>query len=47
MAALRNLAVNLLRLAGRDGVTASLRHYAWHPEDIPHLLLTSPERTLP
>ncbi|MDR0417723.1 MAG: ISAs1 family transposase [Propionibacteriaceae bacterium] len=47
MATLRNLAVGLLRLSGRDGVAAWLRHHAWHPEDIPKLLLTSPEKTLP
>jgi predicted transposase YbfD/YdcC len=47
MASLRNLVISLLRLAGHTNITAALRHYSWHADHIPDLLLTSPERTLP
>ena len=47
MASLRNLVISLLRLAGHTNITAALRHYSWHTEHIPDLLLTIPDRTLP
>jgi hypothetical protein len=47
MAGLFNLAISLLRLAGRDNIAAALRHYSWHPDRIPDLLPTRPEKTLP
>ena len=31
MAALRNLVLGLLRLAGQRNIAAALRHYGWHP----------------
>lgn len=40
MAACRNAAIGLLRLAGWDNIAAALRHHAWHPDDAVELALT-------
>lgn len=40
MAACRNAAIGLLRLAGWDNIAAALRHHAWHPDEAVELALT-------
>ncbi len=41
MAALRNTAISLLRLAGATNIATALRHHARDPEQVLNLLLTS------
>ena len=38
MAALRNLVIGLLRLAGQGNIAAALRHYGWHSAAALHLV---------
>jgi hypothetical protein len=40
MASLRNLAINILRLAGITNIAQGLRHHAWNPLRPATLLLT-------
>ena len=47
MAALRNLAISLLRLNGVGNIAAALRNNAYHPEHALLILLTSRKETLP
>ena len=47
MAAIRNLAISLLHLAGLDTIACSLRECAYRPGHLLQLLLTSGKETLP
>jgi len=47
MAALRNLAISLLRLNGVTNIAAALRHNAYNPQHALLILLTSRKETLP